>query len=138
MLQAGRFQGLMDLPPFPESPGSGDHAVGNPGGKISLFQPSVIEPASGDELAAIVIPEFLFRTGLHWLAPVDQGDFPGDLNAVAKMLGYLCYDLVSQSAPHRTDVKKIGKLHRKEDRKTIENLRFEMTNVKGRQGRKPP
>src|SRR5260221_5820760 len=88
-----------------------DYPVGQPGGLARSFDPPVIEPPAGRNLAAVVKPELLFQAGVHWLTLIDQRDLSGDRNPWAILLPNFGEYLVTQCAPHRTNVVKIRQLH---------------------------
>ena len=71
----------------------------------------MIEPPAGRNLAAIVKPELLFQAGIHWLTLIDQRDLAGDRNPRAILLPNFGEYLITQCAPHRTNVVEIGQLH---------------------------
>src|SRR5260370_42058650 len=88
-----------------------DSPVGERSGLARSLDPRVIEPPAGRNLAAIVKPELLFQAGIHWLTLIDQRDLADDRNPRAILLPNFCEDLITQCAPHRTNVVEVGQLH---------------------------
>src|SRR5258708_26828012 len=88
-----------------------DYPVGQPSGLARSFDPPVIEPPAGRNLAAIVKPELLFQAGIHWLTLIDQRDLADDRNPRAILLPNFCEYLITQCAPHRTNVVDCSQLH---------------------------
>src|SRR5260221_630440 len=88
-----------------------DYPVGQPGGLARSFDPPVIEPPAGRNLAAVVKPELLCQACVDWLTVIDQRDLSGDRNPWAILLPNFGEYLVTQCAPHRTNVVKIRQLH---------------------------
>jgi len=88
-----------------------DYPVGHPGGLARFFDPPVIEPSARRNLAAIVKPALLFQAGIHRLTFIDQRDLAGDRNPRTILLPNFGEYLITQRAPHRTNIVEIGQLH---------------------------